>query len=131
MHRVILTILGIVGFAIFLMAIMYIGWVAHCTLNRICAVHARRFCRWHGLEVSRVRWQMEFERRPDGRRGVKTEFTLVQLDCLDGQKQRRLILLRVWLFGVRKLLSDEKYPESYDSQWPQKCAGANGGNAVG
>jgi hypothetical protein len=66
---------------------------------------------------------MEFERRPGDRspRGVKTEFTLVQLDCLDGQKQRRLILLRVWLFGVRKLLSDEKYPEAYDSQWPQKC----------
>jgi len=65
---------------------------------------------------------MEFERRPDGRRGVKTEFTLVQLDCLDGQNQRRLVLLRVWPLGVRRLISDEIYPESYDSQWPQKCA---------
>jgi hypothetical protein len=121
MHRVILTILGIVGFVIFSIASLYVAWVVHCTLDRVCARHARRFCRRHGLEVSRVRWQMEFE-RSDGRRGVKTEFTLVQLDCFDSQKQRRLVLLRVWPLGVRKLLSDETYPESYDSQWPQKCA---------
>jgi hypothetical protein len=119
MHRVILTILGIIGFVIFSIAMMYVLWVVHCTLNRICARHARRFCRRHGLEVSRVRWQIEFERRPDGRRGVKTEFTLVQLDCLDSQKQRRLVLLRVWPLGVRKMLSNEKYPESYDEQWPK------------
>lgn len=65
---------------------------------------------------------MEFKQRPDGSREVKTEYTLVQLDCLDGQKQRRLILLRVWPLGVRKLISDEMYPENYDSQWPQACA---------
>jgi hypothetical protein len=122
MHRVLLTFLGIIGFIVFAVGLMYFGYFVHCTLNRICAWHARRFCRRHGLEVSRVRWQIEFERRPDGRRGVKTEFTLVQLDCSDGQKQRRLVLLRVWPLGVRKLLSDEIYPESYDSQWPQKCA---------
>ena len=122
MHRVILTILGIIGFAIFSIAMIYVAWVAHCTLNRICAIHARGFCTRHGLVVSRVRWQIEFERRPDGRRGVKTEFTLVQLDCLDAQKQRRLVLLSVWLFGVRKMVSDDKYPETYDEQWPQKCA---------
>jgi hypothetical protein len=63
---------------------------------------------------------MEFE--PSGDRRVKTEFTLVQLDCFDAQKQRRLVLLRVWLLGVRKMLSDEMYPERYDEQWPQKCA---------
>lgn len=121
MHRVILTILGIIGFVIFSIALMYAAWIAHHILNRICASHARRFCRRHGLDVRRVRWQIEFERRPDGRRGVKTEYTLVQLDCLDSQKQRRLVLLRVWLFGVRKLLSDEKYPEPYDEQWPQNA----------
>lgn len=119
MHRVILTILGILGFVVFAMGIAYVGWVVHRILDRVCVRHARRFCRRHGFEVNRVRWQMEFERRPDGRRGVKTEFTLVQLDCLDGQKQRRLVLLRVWPLGVCKLLSDEKYPESYDSQWPK------------
>jgi hypothetical protein len=121
MHRVILTILGIISFVIFSIAMMPVLWVIHRTLDRICVKHARRFCRRHGLEISRVRWQIEFERRSDGRRGVKTEFTLVQLDCFDVQKQRRLVLLRVWPLGVRKLVSDEIYPESYDSQWPQNA----------
>ena len=51
--------------------------------------------------------------------GAKTEFTIVELDCLDFQKQRRLIRLLVWVFGIRKVLSDEIYPDSYDEQWPQ------------
>jgi hypothetical protein len=118
MHRAILTVLGIIGFVIFSIALMYVLWVVHCTLDRICARHAKRFCKRNGLAVQRVRWQIEFERRSDGRRGVKTENTLVQLDCVDAQKQRRLVLLSVWPLGVRKLVSDEIYPESYDSQWP-------------
>jgi hypothetical protein len=51
--------------------------------------------------------------------GVKTEFTIVEVDCLDGQKQRKLVRLLVWVFGIRKVLSDEIYPDSYDKQWPQ------------
>jgi hypothetical protein len=119
MLRVLLIIL--VG-AIGIPALLYSFWVIHCTLDRISVGHARKFCKRHGLEVNRVRCQIEFEQRPDGRRGVKTEFTLIQLDCLDSQKQRRLVLLRVWPLGVRKLLSDEKYPERYDEQWPHKIA---------
>jgi hypothetical protein len=120
--RIMHTIFGIIVFVVFAIGLMYLTYFVHCTLNRVCGIHARRYCRRHGLDVSRVRWQMEFERRPDGRRGVKTEFTLVQLDCLDAQKQRRLVLLSVWLFGVRKIVSDDTYPETYDDQWPQKCA---------
>lgn len=51
--------------------------------------------------------------------GTKTEFTIIELDCLDLQKQRRLLRLLVWVFGIRKVLSDEIYPDSYDEQWPQ------------
>jgi hypothetical protein len=51
--------------------------------------------------------------------GVKTEFTIVELDCLDGQHERKLVRLVAWVFGIRKLLSDEIYPDSYDEQWPQ------------
>jgi hypothetical protein len=114
--------LGIIGFVLLAIGLMYFMYFVHCTLNRICARHAKMFCRRKGLAVQRVRWQIEFEQRPDGRRGVKTENTLVQLDCFDSQKQRKLVVLRVWPLGVRKLVSDEIYPESYDSQWPQKCA---------
>lgn len=98
-------------------AVLYAFWVTHILLGRVCVRHARRFCRRSGLEFRRARWQPEFE--PSG---VKTEFTLVQLECLDAHKQRRLVLLSVWPFGVRRTLSDEPYPDSYDSRWPQVCA---------
>lgn len=116
LHILLMVVLVVIG----LPAILYLFWGVHCALDRICVRHARRFCRRHGLEISRVRWQMEFE--PSGNKLIKTEFTRVQLDCLDAQQQRRLVLLRVWPLGVRKLLSDEEYPESYDKQWPQITA---------
>src|SRR2546421_8073413 len=92
-------------------ALIYLFWVVHCTLDRVCMRHAQRFCRRSGLDIRRVRCQPAFEKS-----GVKTEFTLVQLDCFAAQKERRLVLLLVWPFGVRKTVSNEKYPESYDSQ---------------
>jgi hypothetical protein len=76
--------------------------------------HAQRFCRRKGWEINRSRCQPAFEQS-----GVKTEFTLVQLDCFDAAKQRKLVLLLVWPLGARKLVSDQQYPESYDDQWPR------------
>lgn len=107
-------LLLIVAFVVVVVpAVLYAFWVAHIMLGCLCVGHARRFCRRNSLEVRRARWQPEFE--PSG---VKTEFSLVQLDCLDAQKHRRLVLLSVWPFGVRKLVGDEIYPETYDKQWP-------------
>src|SRR5687767_10567800 len=83
-------------------ALICLLWFVHRTLDRMCMRHARRFCSRRGLEIRRVRCQPAFEQS-----GVKTESTLVQLDCLDIQKQRRLVLLLVWPFGVRKLVSDQ------------------------
>ena len=97
--------------------LVYLAWLVHCTLDRVCMRHARRFCSRNGLETLRARCQPAFEQS-----GVKAEFSLVQLDCVDAQKQRRLVLLLVWPSGVRKLVSNEIYPGSYDNQWPQKCA---------
>ena len=117
MLRVLLIIAGVV---ICIPLSLYLFWVVHCTVDRIILTHARRFCSRRGLEISRVRWQPDFEL--SGGKRLKTEFTQVQFDCRDAQKQRRLVLILAWPFGVRKLVSDEIYPESYDSQWPQKCA---------
>ena len=114
------TLLIIAGYAVAIPLSIYLFWVVHCAIDRVCVRHARRFCRQHGLEIRRVRWQPAF--KPSGGRRVKTEFTLVQLDCFDAQKQRRLVLLLAWPFGVRKMVSNEKYPESYDEQWPQSSA---------
>lgn len=51
--------------------------------------------------------------------GLKTEFTIVELECLDDQKKRKLIRLLVWIFGICRVLNDEIYPDAFDEQWPQ------------
>jgi len=96
--------------------VLYLFWITHIQLDRLCIKHARRFCIRSGLEFRRARWQPEFDSP-----GIKTEFTLVQIDCFNLEKQRRLILLSVWPFGVRKTISNEPYPDDDDSQWPQVC----------
>jgi hypothetical protein len=63
---------------------------------------ARRYCAKNGLKPVRWRCGPEFEKS-----GVKTEFTVVELDCLDNQQQRKLVRLLVWVFGIRKVISDE------------------------
>ena len=95
-------------------AFVYLLWFVHCTLDRCCVKHGRRFCTRKGLEVRRSRAGMAFDQSD-----AKTEFTIVELDCFDSQKQRRLIRLLVWVFGIRKVLSDEIYPDPYDEEWPQ------------
>ena len=53
-----------------------------------------------------------------GTSGVKTEYVILELDCLDVQKQRRLVRLLIGAFGIGKVLTDEKYPESSGEEWP-------------
>lgn len=91
--------------------------IVHEACERLCVSHARRFCKRRGLEIRRVRWQPELE--PSG---VKTEFTLVQLDCLDATQQRRLVALSVWPGGVRKMVREEAYAEAEDLEWPPEVA---------
>ena len=86
-------------------------YAVHCGLNYCCLRYAQRFCKQHGFAISRWRCGPAFDQS-----GVKTEYTLVELDCLDAQKQRRLVRMLVWLFGVRKLISDDRFPEAHDEQ---------------
>jgi hypothetical protein len=113
MEVVTVTAIAVIGIPVSL----YLFVIVHRILGRICVSHASRFCARGGLAVQRARWQPQFDSS-----GVKTEFTLVQLDCVDSAKQRRLLLLSVWLFGVRNTITDEAYPDSYDSEWPQPVA---------
>ena len=39
-----------------IVAILQLAWVVHCTLDRICLGHARKYCDRSGLEICRVRW---------------------------------------------------------------------------
>jgi hypothetical protein len=76
-------------------------------------LHARRFCTKNDYKV--VRWK----RGPAfDNSGVKTEFTAFELDCVDAQGQRKLVRLLIWLFGIRKVLTDEVWPQSEDESPP-------------
>lgn len=108
------TLLILAAVVVGIPATLYLFWLVHCALDSYCERHAHRFCRRIDLEVNRSRSTVAFE--PSG---VKTEFTIVELDCLNEQGQRRLIRLLVWPFGVRKVLTDEVYPSSFDQEWPQ------------
>lgn len=73
-------------------------------LHTACAEMVSR----RGLQVIRYTWAPAFEG------GVKTEFTFVDLDCRTAAGSRAIHRLRVWIFGVRELVSTlpaEKNPE--------------------
>ena len=107
-----LWILVLVGLGI--PALLYMAWIVHCTLDRCYVRHARGWCKRKGLTVLRSRAGMAFDAS-----GLKTEFTIVELECLDDQKKRKLIRLLVWIFGICRVLNDEIYPDAFDEQWPQ------------
>jgi hypothetical protein len=49
---------------------------------------------------------------------IKTEFTMIEIDCRNREGQRRLVRLLAWPFGIRKVLSDEAYPDTPDEEMP-------------
>jgi len=86
-------------------------WYVHCGLER-CYVHfGQRFCKNRGLTISRVRCGPEFEDS-----GVKTEYSIVEFDCINAEGVRQLLKLRVWIFGVKKVLSIDNYPKDEEGQ---------------
>ncbi len=80
-------------------------YFVHRVLGYCYFLYARQFCRKRDFEILRWRCGPQFDKS-----GVKTEYTIVELDCLDVHKQRKLVRLLVWIFGVRKILSDGAEP---------------------
>jgi hypothetical protein len=101
----VLALVALTVFGLFLFV------VVHDALECCCLRHALRFCRRNGFEVCRSRVGPAFDTS-----GIKTEFTVVELDCLDSQKERKLVRLLVWVLGIRKVLSTGDYPESQEEQ---------------
>lgn len=113
-----LVTLAIIALSFAAILVLPLFYAVHRGLDYCCLRRAQSLCRRKGFDVRRSRWRPQFDNS-----GVKTEFTLVELDCFDAQRERRLVRLVVWPFGVRKLVTDEKYPESHDVQWPQSKDG--------
>lgn len=94
--------------------IIRLSWWVHCGLDRCYLWFGRRFCTKRGLVVSRCRCGPAFIGN------VKTEYSIVEFDCADHQHGRTLVRLLVWIFGVRKVLGIEPFPEEYWSSGVQE-----------
>lgn len=105
-----LSILALVLFGFLaLVCLAILWWIVHCALGALCVYRASRFCRRRGFDVQRGRWFTGFD---DAER--RMEWMVVRLDCLNQEKQRRVVLLAVMPLGGIKLLLNEIYPEPYD-----------------
>ena len=102
------TIVAIVLAAILAIPLM---WYVHCGLERCYVRYGQRFCKKRDLAISRVRCGPEFEDS-----GVKTEFSIVEFDCTTAEGVRKLVKLRVWIFGVRKVLGIDDFPKEKEGQ---------------
>jgi hypothetical protein len=80
--------------------------LAHFGLIYVYLLYARRFCRKHGLTLVRWRCGPAWDAS-----GVKTEYTLFYLDCLDDRRQQRSVRLLIWIFGVHEVVSPGAPPE--------------------
>lgn len=78
----------------------------HWTIEGYYIWLGRRFCKKRGLVISRHFCGPEFEDS-----GVKTEYSIVEIDCLSPEGVRKWVKLRVWIFGIRKVLHVVDYPE--------------------
>ena len=103
----IVTIALIVACGILIVPLM---WYVHCGLEQCYVRFGHRFCKKRGLNVSRCRCDPEFEDS-----GVKTESSIVEFDCTTSDGVRQLVKLRVWIFGIRKVLSIEPFPENQEA----------------
>jgi len=106
--------LGVVLLLVVGLLTLPLFYLVHGRLKYCYYLYACRFCRNNGIKLVRWRCGPEFEA------GGKTEYTIFDMDCLDAQDERRLIRLRVWIFGVRKVLANEIWakPESIQTIGP-------------
>lgn len=92
----------LIGIGVLVPLIYYGGYGVHRVLEVYCYVpYARRFCRKRGLQPVRWRCGMAFWG------GMKTECSVVELNCLGGDGQEYVLELLVWIMGVRGVLKIE------------------------
>jgi len=82
------------------------AWFVHCGLERCYVRYGHRFCTKRGFTITKVRCGPEFEDS-----GAKTEYSVVEFDCVNPDGARKLVKLRVWIFGIKKVLGIEEFPE--------------------
>ncbi len=100
---VVLIVCGVITIPLF--------WWVHCGLESWYVRLGRSFCTRRGLTPSRWRCGPQFDDA-----GVKTEYSVVEIDCDRPEEGRQLVRLLVWIFGVRKVMSIGPFPEEEEGQ---------------
>jgi hypothetical protein len=90
---------------------LYLFYAVHRALDACCFWHARRYCDRNRLKINRSRLGPEFDKT-----GIKTEFTVIDIDCADAQENRRFIRVVVWPFGIRAVLRNEQWNPALDDK---------------
>lgn len=101
------TIVAIVACVLALPLFVFV----HVWLERCYVAYACRYCKKHGYVVSRNRCGPLFDKD-----GIKTESSLVEIDCRDQHQRRVLLRLKVWAFGVRQVLSSGDFPPEQENE---------------
>ena len=87
----------------------YLMYAVHVALEQYGYIpYAKRYCRRHGLAPTR--WRC----RPEFKHGLKTESSIVELQCQGRDRQEHVVELLVWFLGVRAVLRVE--PPATDSR---------------
>jgi hypothetical protein len=79
--------------------------LVHWGLQQLYLFYARRFCQKVGLTPLHSRSGPAFDVF-----GMKTEFTIVEVECRNADQSIKIIRLLVWIFGVRRVLKPEQPP---------------------
>lgn len=84
--------------------------LVHVWLERCYLAYARRYCKKNGYAIARYRCGPLFDKG-----GVKTEYSLIEIDCHDHEQRHLLLRLKVWAFGVQQVLSSEDFPNELNN----------------
>lgn len=87
---VLVLVLGIITLPLY--------WLTHILLQSWYQFLARRWCARQGMTPLRWRSGPEFDST-----GIKTEFTVVEVECDHPEDGRKYVQLRIWVFGVRQV----------------------------
>ena len=106
----------LIGLILLFVLTAFLWYFVHRFLVEYCYLpYARRWCVKNGFEVAAS--QSFFVFTPSG---PKSEYTGFELTCLDGNKQKRFVVLLVGVFGVKRVVSIAEAPLSETRAIPMR-----------
>jgi hypothetical protein len=87
-------------------AVLWLFYIVHRSLDRICITHVKRYCHTHAIEISHWRMSPALDQR-----GTKTEKTQIEILTTGDSDQRKVYRFIVWAFGITSVSEIPFNPE--------------------